>query len=981
MIIAHNLLADFTGRALGINEKNKGKTAERLSSGYKINRAADNSAGLSISEKMRAQIRGLNRASDNVQEGIDFCNTAEGALHEVHAILGRIRELAVQAANDTNVSADREAINDEIAALKSEINRLSVQTEYNTYKIFVTPCEVEFSDDICAVQIFDANNGDPSDPDSYGGIIVQTPSGQDTRISWTTINPDMVTTGTNGQTVFKAGTYTYDTGLCTLEIECEDGAKPPEVKISFPVEGTDDGINIAGNLIKWKDILDESNESIADHIGEGGIYHFKSGSGTGSFFIKDFSSLKDISDGINECNQRYQRKYSNTYSGYYKAKAVDIQDTGSSLRVTNATVQNNDLDIRLKADKTGIWIVNINADGSDGAEMSNTKRTWQEMGINTWDSGNDISDGKVYHYSTYQTSGYNIKFDFTLLDETSLDSVIAGINNARVYDKNLKLSDAYGLSFNKSGNLESGVMNSQLCNITLNDEIDLGRDFDQQQHSFAQADLTYDPLTNGFGVDFKKAADGSSVVHLVSSNVTTSAVIKNNASRYENNLIARRVQQLLSGQSSPTYPTLEDVIGSANIGKNDLVTLGNSSLNITKNLAGKTGNYPAVKMDFSGLGTNYQLYDLLGTGFNSTCATCDKHYSVVFVYGNTEMTASNGVGYTYSNDGRQNYTLQIDLKSMIEKGINDGATLSNAMVDVMKGCGFDFHYQQYAADGAKFYVCDYRNRELGSFDTKPYEIDKCTIDINMRELNGKGNLGLRYVYNLKNDLDPLAEATADASGLYVKGTTGYVLYNPNDASMQGKQRYNINITNNVASWEAYYDNVMQKIADNSDISLTAKDYAKVGYYTDENPNSATVSAFSFAVYDNKDFWIQSGANTKQAILMEWDTFNAYTLGIGDDTTLTRESSEKLLGHVDKAVEKINGIRSTFGAYTNRMSYAQAVDDISGENLQSSESVLRDADMAEEMVNFSKENILSQAAQSMLAQATSINEGVLSLLNV
>lgn len=120
-----------TSRQLGITTGRIGKVTEKLASGYKINRAGDNAAGLSISEKMRGQIRGLEQASTNAQDGISLVQTAEGALTETHAILQRMRELTVQAANDTNATADRAAIQKEVEALTSEITRIATQTEFN----------------------------------------------------------------------------------------------------------------------------------------------------------------------------------------------------------------------------------------------------------------------------------------------------------------------------------------------------------------------------------------------------------------------------------------------------------------------------------------------------------------------------------------------------------------------------------------------------------------------------------------------------------------------------------------------------------------------------------------------------------------------------------------------------------------------------------------------------------------------------------
>jgi len=140
-IIAHNLSAMNTSRQWGITDRKKSAIAEKLGSGYQINRAADNAAGLSISEKMRGQIRGLEQASKNIQDGISYVQVADGALNEVHSILQRMRELAVQAANDTNVDADREAIDAEIQQLKEEVDSILEKTEFNTRPVWDTNTE------------------------------------------------------------------------------------------------------------------------------------------------------------------------------------------------------------------------------------------------------------------------------------------------------------------------------------------------------------------------------------------------------------------------------------------------------------------------------------------------------------------------------------------------------------------------------------------------------------------------------------------------------------------------------------------------------------------------------------------------------------------------------------------------------------------------------------------------------------------------
>ena len=135
LIVQHNMTAMNTNRQLGISTGALAKSTEKLASGYRINRAADDAAGLAISEKMRSQIRGLDQASTNASDGISMIQTAEGALNESHSILQRMRELAVQAANGTETDSDRGNIQDEIEQLQEELDRIASDTEFNTMKL------------------------------------------------------------------------------------------------------------------------------------------------------------------------------------------------------------------------------------------------------------------------------------------------------------------------------------------------------------------------------------------------------------------------------------------------------------------------------------------------------------------------------------------------------------------------------------------------------------------------------------------------------------------------------------------------------------------------------------------------------------------------------------------------------------------------------------------------------------------------------
>ena len=135
MRINNNIVAKTTTRMLSEKQESMSKGMERVNSGYRVNRSADDTAGLAISEKMRGQIKGLNMATKNSQDGISLIQTAEGALNETHSILQRMRELSVQSANDTNTTEDREKLQLEMNQLRQELDRISTSTEFNTRKL------------------------------------------------------------------------------------------------------------------------------------------------------------------------------------------------------------------------------------------------------------------------------------------------------------------------------------------------------------------------------------------------------------------------------------------------------------------------------------------------------------------------------------------------------------------------------------------------------------------------------------------------------------------------------------------------------------------------------------------------------------------------------------------------------------------------------------------------------------------------------
>ena len=216
MIVQHNITSMNANRQLGIVGNNLAKSTEKLSSGYRINRAADDAAGLAISEKMRAQVRGLNRASDNAQDGISLIQTAEGAMDQQHAILQRTRELLVQASNsgvlDGKAENDFQKIQDEIDTLKSEYERINTDTEFNRKKLL----DGSYKDQYLQLGANNAQGIDVTikttawDPDLYLSKTTEVAKG-------TAGVPSDKAAGTNGTVVEETTQYEYNSKIFTVE--------------------------------------------------------------------------------------------------------------------------------------------------------------------------------------------------------------------------------------------------------------------------------------------------------------------------------------------------------------------------------------------------------------------------------------------------------------------------------------------------------------------------------------------------------------------------------------------------------------------------------------------------------------------------------------------------------------------------------------------------------------------------------------------
>lgn len=1008
-MLQHNLSAMNANRQLNISTGKKAKASEKLSSGYRINRAADDAAGLSISEKMRWQIRGLSRGAQNTQEGVSWIQVGDGAMDEITKIIQRIRELAVQGSNDTNTDSDRSAIDQEIKELRKEINKISLDTEFNTKDIFdnsyVSMDVIGSPNDL---QIFDASYDDKTGDVSWGGFVFH---GE--RITWDTVSPGMVDIDpTTGKQVFTGGNYAYTdptTGY-KFNINCEPGAEVPDISRTIEISADSSGVTIDGQTIDWSKLYDENDTPLSASNVHGGAWSLEYEGAKLGFFIGDVETIDDVADAINSCNNGVvSYTWKSEYKGQKPEKAVDASLV-KNLQISNGLAQNlssaEDIKYIVKADnhfhKTGIWLEN-----ATGSTISGSYKSWKSMGISSWKSGSDINSTYTYTYS--DNEGVNdtyISFDFKLSDITSADSVIDGLDGMEISGKNITTNYATYLNAPLDGNLVKAIATSKNP-ITFAEEKQLGRDFDTAKiQDVADADVQYDAGNSEATLEF-----GSGVITYKGQTGQMEKELQSDVNTYIQYALKRKQAAVLSGldpdQLDIGTGSLTDLVGTSNITTSgyfsETVTIdgsmkltdGSDSGVFKPGEIGKT--YPTASIDFKGLGTAYSLDDLLGLGFNSTCQTCSKHYSVAFTSGASGSTSASGYNYNFKEQGA-NYTLQIDIESLKNEGITNGKQLADALVEISSEC-FDLHYTQYAAQGSKLYVYDDRVEQYdirhATFDTQPFNaIDSDEFKLALKHDDGR-EIDITYVYDYGDVADGIkVNMVQDNSGAYVLNSDGktYSAYDPKlHAGIDPGKRFQMDIkyqnkdssiAANISDYAGkYVENALQKMLGNSNIQLDAQDYTYVGIEGDENPNVAIRAIFDSKMeespYEN-GIHIQNSSNVGDDILIPRFALNSVVLHLFTAGTKDFEQAQSTIDNADYALDFISNKRSLYGAYQNRLEHTYNNSTNTAENTQAAESRLRDVDMADMMVQFSAFDILQQAGESMLAQANQSKQNILQL---
>lgn len=444
MNIQHNMSAASANRHLRMNDKGFRVSTQRLATGYRINSAADDAAGLSISEKLRWQVRGMNRASENIGDGIALTQVADGALQEVHNLLQRMVELTVQAANDTNTEEDRLALQQEISEIKTEINRISNDTEFNTIKLFKPTSTPKLSGNPTDLLVYRQDY--PGMGTREGGIIYK-----GVRYAYEDMGLNFDANGN-----IAAGTY-------PVEVEAEDG-NPVIINLIFDggsripsgrqyeLVSDQNGVSIDRILHPWSEIKNADGDSIKQLNNKGGEYSFMHAGMKVSFEVKEGDDLVTIisslkKDGLDTYELR-SKKMTLPGQPVNPNLTMTRNEGGADVNFIKVTPANaaylpkhtntNVGHYKIRADENEIRLVLPDAENLSGGEVVLDSWTWDQLtpplqdakwgnlgGVNP--SADVETEGKT-HYSFTDSKVFS-RFDFTIDSEASKQDLINAMNN------------------------------------------------------------------------------------------------------------------------------------------------------------------------------------------------------------------------------------------------------------------------------------------------------------------------------------------------------------------------------------------------------------------------------------------------------------------------------------------------------------------------------------------------------------------------
>jgi len=880
------------------------KSIERLSTGLRINSAADDAAGLAISEKMRAQIKGLDQATANAQDGISMIQTAEGALSETHSILQRMRELSVQAANDTLTQEDRSYIQLEIDQLKEEVTRIATTTQFNKKKLLDGSAAVLWSSDNLATKAL-----------VRGGLRQTDQFGQKSALEG---NFKISVTADPGQAeiqktdIFK---IKHDNVIMNLQIDKNNGFEKIEVNNlpageysvsqglvtgvynSYVYTSYSAGAIIAGG---WADVIDTATLAVSY---AGGVYTFKANADADGFYLSDgtfYSAGKEytlgtIAAALGDATTPTNWSAGQTGSTALAWAAFQLADDGAGRFISAVRTEKTNyyLEDNLKFESFyGLTESNagLTLDAQSMVYKENLNMLFEVVAVNK--DANIVTfrvqvnsldaDGTIKSYSdnNFQitTAGIAVgqsDIGIYFINQTAMYINPANITNYDVGDK---------IVFNFAAN-------NTAATDTINVDVAVNQEW---KNSWSNADGTDATVEVQYNVNIGSLTNET--VHFKNFYLNTA-----NGTVYEGDVILSFNDKVKSLDSaSYTTPVVRASFEAAYVGQ---VAKGDVKLRDLDKFWDANGKF---------LLEDAQTLSIVQGDGTSASVTL------------------------YSTD-----------------------TLNDVQTKLNNAIAYGLDQAQYAGDAANKFVSfvesttsNTPNSVAGTF------VIRSLIPGAAGTLNFSGDediikaFSLNVIQNASENQFTVSVEDAHSGKLLVSSQkiTGNVMYgmlNPN-VDVEFDSMANIKVTWNEST-------------KSFDLKRDTGTYTTILHLADNT------TVFQIGANEGEDMGINIG------------DMSAYALGISNILVTDRDSAARSITVIDNAINRVSKQRATLGAYQNRLEHTINNLTTASTNTTSAESRIRDADMAEEMMEFTKLNILSQAGNSMLAQANQLPQNVLSLL--
>jgi flagellin len=875
MRINNNLIAINTHRQMGISQTSAAKSMEKLSSGFRINRAGDDAAGLAISEKMRGQIRGLNQASRNAQDTISLIQTAEGALAETHEILQRMRELAVQSANDTNTNADRAELQSEVNQLRSEIDRIANTTEFNTKKLL---------------------------EGSAKGVADEVP-GTARMNNNSQVTIDSIKMNAMMNSVANDKSWAFDGAFMLIK-----------TNQSFDADGTA--------------VYNASDFKLVGP--DGVIYDFRTLSVDTIIKASEIEANIIIADG--GAVQRIDNSVVRAFDNDGKAIALFLDNTGteSAAEVTATLASNGHGNITLGAGLTHNEVKLVSSGSVLAAGSSFT-----------------LNSGGTVYFDDVNTAVGAQKISYTM---NGVLQIMTSDPERRIIDievgKSLTMDDGAIIRNNGGGKvtIESGSLT--LGNDgTPREDVDLFMEDPDNLGTY----ITYTPA-HPVTVVADGAVDG--LMAGIAGNVASFSV-SSQSTLNANSIMARNDSNLVMASNY--------LISSGELGNN--VTIGNGT-----NLTSNTNSAGTLSGDLNaalGAGDSVSFGDITLLKEGSVLA---RGSSIEFIDGPGMVTAIKIL--VNGNEVEINYDAD---KGILKVGndvvapgksitLEDGSIITHSAVlnDPNKSTG------KIIVETGRLLLAESLSADIAggpnSNNVKAFTLTKdSTLAAGSKLQTTVADVIVNPVFDGVDPTIPefILGPAVDAGTVLRAGT---VVTQPN-------KFYPGSVT----------------LADNGtaiSFSSNINTVLEARYYETRVGESLT---FIFSRYEpaannlRDSVMAQIGANSGQTAFVSMGDMRARALNVADIDISTKFGAATAIETVNNALQRVSHQRGILGAMQNRLEHTIKNLDTSAENLQAAESRIRDVDMAREIMLYTRDNILQQSAQAMLAQANQIPQNVLQLL--